>query len=219
MSPIGDVLTKNGQKEHTETMAKPIATPADPIRDRSKISLIKEMLKGRGKKEQYLLFVIGVNSGLRAGDILQLTYDDLYNKDGSIKKQFAKHTQKNTSKKRKHGSRVIVQINKSIQEALRFAHEGLDVTDILTRRLFLIHSRTLTRWVKRWCHDVGLEGNYSTHTLRKTFAYHLWDRQGRSDEALVIVSKALGHRHTGTTMDYLGIRRETIEDLQVELNL
>ena len=57
---------------------------------------------------------------------------------------------------------------------------------------------------KRWCHDVGLdEGNYSAHSLRKTFAYQLWVEQGKTDEGLIIVSKALGHKNTGTTMDHL----------------
>lgn len=33
------------------------------------------------------------------------------------------------------------------------------------------------------------------------------------------IDKALGHKSTGDTMDYLGIRREQLEDLQVDLNL
>jgi integrase len=86
--------------------------------------------------------------------------------------------------------------------------------------LFPITRRTATRWVKRWCLSAGIDqGNYSAHSLRKTFAYHLWVSKGKDFEALVVVSKALGHHSTGVTLDYLGIRREQIAQAQLSLNL
>jgi integrase len=86
--------------------------------------------------------------------------------------------------------------------------------------LFDVSRQQTTRWVKRWCHDVGIDrGNYSAHSLRKTFAYQLWSQHGRTFEALVVVSKALGHKSIGTTLDYLGIRREQIAEWQSDLNL
>ncbi len=91
---------------------------------------------------------------------------------------------------------------------------------MLDAPLFPMHRRTASRWVKAWCHAVGIDrGTYSAHSLRKTFAYQHWLEQGKTDEALVIVSKALGHKNTGTTMDYLGIRRQRIREWQMELSL
>lgn len=85
---------------------------------------------------------------------------------------------------------------------------------------FAVSRQQATRWVKRWCHDVGIDrGNYSAHSLRKIFAYQLWSLRGRTFEALVVVSKALGHKSMGTTLDYLGVRREQIAEWQSNLNL
>lgn len=63
------------------------------------------------------------------------------------------------------------------------------------------------------------QGNYSAHTTRKTCAYQLWAKQGKTLEALMVVSKALGHKSVTQTQDYLGINRETISEWQGELNL
>ena len=119
----------------------------------------------------------------------------------------------------KTGSLAITQINAAILEAMCFAAPVVPLHD-LDAPLFPVHRRTASRWVKRWCHQVGIDrGTYSAHSLRKTFAYQHWLERDKTDEALVIVSKALGHKSTGTTMDYLGIRRQQIREWQMELSL
>jgi len=48
---------------------------------------------------------------------------------------------------------------------------------------------------------------------------HTTSGKNKAFEALAIVSKALGHQNTGTTMDSLGIRRKQIAKWQIKLNL
>jgi hypothetical protein len=67
---MGAILDKSGQLEDTQDMAIAKPQPAGPIRDLCHVRLIRDMLKGRGKREQYLLFVIGINTGLRVGDLV-----------------------------------------------------------------------------------------------------------------------------------------------------
>ena len=43
----------------------------EPIREIDKINLIKQILKKNGRRN-YLLFVMGINCGLRISDILKL---------------------------------------------------------------------------------------------------------------------------------------------------
>jgi integrase len=188
------------------------SNPTDPIRDRRHIRAIKSTLKAEKKAVQYLLFTLGINSGLRVGDLLKLHVDDLWKSDGVPRKEFSRRAQKNKAL-------AITQINDAILEAMRFSESSIPTYD-LDAPLFDVSRQMVGRWVKQWCHDVGIDrGNYSAHTLRKTFAYQLWTEQGRSFEALVVVSKALGHQSTGTTLDYLGIRREQIAKWQKTLNL
>jgi integrase len=170
------------------------------------------MLKSDEKYLEYLFFTLGINSGLRTGDILSLQVGDLWQLEAIPRKEFSTRAQKT-------GSLAITQINQAIFEAMAVSENAVKLHD-LDAPLFPVSRMTASRWVKRWCKDVGLDtGNYSAHSLRKTFAYQHWLEQGRTNEALVVVSKALGHKSTGTTMDYLGIRRQQIAKWQIELNL
>lgn len=195
----------------------PDPNPADPIRDRRHIILIKSHLKAQAKKGwqiKFLFFTLGINSGLRVSDMLGLTASDLWNPDVSAKASF-------TIKATKTGKRDDTHINEAISQAMRivepvlFPH-GFD-PDVV---LFPIRRETASRWVKKWCHEVGLdEGNYSAHTLRKTYAYHQWVDNGKNEAALITVSKDLGHKSVGTTYDYLGLTRKDIAQSQRRLNL
>jgi integrase len=192
---------------------QPIPNPADPIKDRRFIRSIKAILKDEKSYREYLLFTVGINSGLRVSDLIKLTFADLWTDEG-------KPQRKVRLKTRKTGAWTEFQINDAIQEAMEFYAPGNELGEE-TDRVFPVTERTVTRWVKHWCEQVGLEGgrNYSAHTLRKTFAYQLWAQNGKTHEALTVVQKTLGHKTPGTTLDYLGISREQIEEMQAELNL
>ena len=51
----------------------------EPIRDKKKIELVKVILKKSGFRN-YLLFLLGINSGLRVSDILKLKVRNVCNK-------------------------------------------------------------------------------------------------------------------------------------------
>ena len=50
----------------------------EPIRDRKKISQIKNLLRGNENYRDLLLFVLGINSALRISDLLQLKVGDFF---------------------------------------------------------------------------------------------------------------------------------------------
>ena len=72
---------------------------------------------------------------------------------------------------------------------------------------------TITNLVKKWCADVGLKGNYGSHTLRKTWGYILRTEHGVSE---IILSEAFGHSSTKQTRAYLGIQSEEIIDIYLK---
>lgn len=51
----------------------------EPIREKNKIELVKRILKENGSRD-YLLFLLGINSGLRISDILKLKISDVKDK-------------------------------------------------------------------------------------------------------------------------------------------
>ena len=66
---------------------------------------------------------------------------------------------------------------------------------------------TMSTRVKTWCHDVGLKGNYGSHTLRKTWGY--WQRLERGT-AIPLLMEAFGHATQQQTLAYLGIQSNEI---------
>ena len=52
----------------------------EPIRDKRKIKQVKSILKKTGFRN-YLMFLLGINSGLRISDILKLKVKDVKNVD------------------------------------------------------------------------------------------------------------------------------------------
>jgi integrase len=68
--------------------------------------------------------------------------------------------------------------------------------------------------VKGWCRDVGLKGNYGSHTLRKTWGF--WQYQQRTPIPLLM--EAFGHQTQRQTLAYLGIQAPEIAQIyQMEL--
>ena len=55
-----------------------------PIRDKNKINEMKIELKKQGTRD-YLLFLLGINTGLRISDIIKLKVLDVLNKDRTPK--------------------------------------------------------------------------------------------------------------------------------------
>ena len=51
------------------------STTVDPIRKLENVKAIKKLVKGNPR--DHLLFVMGVNNGLRAGDLLELVVGDV----------------------------------------------------------------------------------------------------------------------------------------------
>ena len=60
----------------------------EPIRDRKKISQIKNLLRGQGRYRDLLLFVVEINTALRISDLLQLRVSHLMDKNSGIKRRF-----------------------------------------------------------------------------------------------------------------------------------
>jgi len=67
-------------------------------------------------------------------------------------------------------------------------------------------------------YDIKIE-NFSTHSVRKAFARHIWDSRGQTDAALVIISEILNHANIATTRKYLGITSEEIKEIYNTLNI
>lgn len=174
----------------------------EPIRSVEGIRRIKLLLAESPRN--LLLFTMGINNGIRAGDLLRLKVKDVRGRQvGECIK----------IRESKTGKENILMVNGAICEVLRLflseANRGDDE--------FLFRSRkgenvpltiqSVNRLVKSWCRLAGLDGNYGAHTLRKTFGYMQRTRYGVGFEVLC---KRFNHSSPRVTMRYLGINDEEI---------
>lgn len=190
-----------------------------PIRDRKKISQIKNLLRGQKRFRDLLLFVVGINSALRVSDMLGLTVADFVDPDGQPRASFL-------IRESKRGKRTEVVINEAIRDALReelAAYPG--ITDNPEHFVFFnqkrggytqpVSRKLVWRMISELCADVGLAGNYGTHSLRKTWGYHA----RMNGVAMALIMHKLNHANVQVTKRYLGITDDEVGEIVRRLNL
>src|SRR6056297_2722515 len=136
-----------------------IMNKVKPIRNTEKIEEMKKILKQKSYRD-YLLFVIGINTGFSISDILNLKVKDVKNKRNiKVKEKKTKKTKKAliNDKLKKDIEEYI--FNKNEEEYLFKSREKQKIT---RSRAYQI--------IRNAAEKVDLK-NIGTHSLRKTFGY------------------------------------------------
>lgn len=181
----------------------------DPIRNTRDIESLKKLISKQPRN--LLLFTLGINNGLRIGDLLKLRVKDV--KDLKVGEAF--HIRET-----KTGKNNIFVINKGSHKVLKQYLESVHLDD----EEFLFPSRKTSKHltvqyinnlVKSWTRMINLKGNYGSHTLRKTFGYQQRTQYGVGWE---IICKRFNHSSPAVTMRYLGIEdKEVVNILNNEI--
>lgn len=176
----------------------------EPIRDPAAIEAIKIIL--RNNLRDLALFVLAINSNLRACDLLALLVGQL------------RHLQVGDElvvreSKTKNIRRIVINgaVRKALQDWLKI-HPRKDEDDaplFLSRKGGAIQVATLSGMVKAWCKAVGLKGSYGCHSLRKTFGYQHRTRFGTD---LPTLQTMFGHSHQRQTLDYLCVQPDEVRE-------
>lgn len=183
----------------------------DPIRGEEHIEKIRTLLANNPR--DLCLFNFGINTGCRAGELLSLKISD-------VSELQCGHLLKiKQSKNKQH--RFIYPNHRCIEALdLWLAHHpdpSPDAPLFRSTRLRRQSDRfealtvsSLTRLVKQWCREIGLNGNYGSHSLRKTFGYM---QRTKYDVALSKLTKTFGHSSEMQTMRYIGIMPDEIQGI------
>ncbi len=172
-------------------------------------------LERDGEYKFALLICIGVMTGLRLSDLLQLRFRQFENTDVLI------IVEQKTKKTRK------IKINQDLKEILERIREKMGVTDS-DRYIFLNRFGTkpidksyvnvkLKDIMKKY--DIVLEGNVSSHTFRKTLGNRVLRLNNYSNEAMILLMELFGHSSPSITKRYLGIREKEVLDVYDSLRL
>ena len=169
----------------------------EPIRDIGTVNDIADYLREKSERN-YIMFMIGIYSGLRISDILKLRVRDVRNRDRIMIRE------KKTGKERRFP------VNKALKKDLdKYVEEMHDYE-------FLIKSRKdsnkpITRQ-QAWTilqtagEKFGVQ-KIGTHTMRKTFGYHMYQQT----HDIVAIQKILNHATQEYTLRYIGVTQDTLD--------
>lgn len=189
----------------------------EPIKKLKDIEKIEQYLRGKDNKRDYLMFVLGINVGLRASDLLTLRISEVYS--GSSVKETVRITEEKTKKIREFT------LNRNAAAAITYYLGGLLAID---PKAYLFASQkgghlsvsAAHKIIKNLLRDLNVKGNYGTHTLRKTWAYHIYINHAKNNPMILpTLQKMLNHSNQLTTLRYIGITKEVIEDIYNSINL
>ncbi len=173
----------------------------EPIRKIKDIQAISKLTSGNPR--DHLLFIMGINNGLRAGDLVKLKVKEVrYMKVGDTL----------TIKEGKTGKDNILVINRTVFKALRnfldlVQPDGADFLFASRKGDSHIQSQSVSKLIKKWTKAINLRGKYGAHTLRKTWGYIQRTVHGVGFE---IICKRYNHSSPSITMRYLGIQDKEV---------
>ena len=198
-------MTKNPNHPKTGSIIK-----VEPIRRPEDIERIRVFLKN--KPRDLCLFNFGVNSNLRAIDLVNL-------KVGQVR--YLNPGESLVLRERKTKKRRAVLINnlfwKSIQNLL-----ASDKMENAKDEEYLFQSRngkgklranTLNAMVKQWTSSINLPGNFGSQSLRKTWAVQHYFNKGTS---LAHIMKFMNHSSERISLEYLSITPQSEIDILMQ---
>lgn len=216
MQPFAQKYTKRIiRKDVVHTAAYQVI----PIKNSKDIAKIKQYLYGKKNRRDYYIFVIGINVGLRASDLLRLKWDDVL-ESGVIKDEV-------TVREKKTGKLRTFALNDAAKACIA---EMAKTTRAYEPDQYLFISRkginspltvrSLNKIITDVTNDLGIKGNYGTHSLRKTFAFHVYESNiAKNPGILTVLMKMLNHSSEQVTLRYIGIMSSQITNVYMSLNL
>lgn len=171
-----------------------------------------------------LLFVVGINVGLRASDLATLKWSFFLDSTADGKYRFKDFYVLQPKKTRKTKKFVKLFFNNTVKKAIveylnGYPTDNLDEYLFASREGGAISTKTLYRAVKNTAKEVGIKQNIGSHSLRKSWAFHVWRNAKDKDRALVMLMRCFNHSSTAVTMRYIGIMDDEIKDVYESVEL
>ena len=174
-------------------------TTVDPIRDKNDILKLKSVLL-KSSYRDYLLFEVGINTGLRISDILKLKVSDIRGK------YYIELKEQKTGKLKKFRMNSVLRqelenwiVTKNddnyVFESLRTSGNPLERT-----RAYCILNQA--------AQVAGITIKIGTHTMRKTFGFHFY----RQTKDIALLQVLFNHSSPSVTLRYIGIDQNILDN-------
>jgi integrase len=170
-----------------------------PIRDKNIIQEIKQYLKETNERN-YILFLLGINTGLRIKDILKLKVRDVEGRSIYLKEAKTKKTKE-------------VYMPDELKRAIRHYVKDKEINEYLFKSRQGNNSPITVSMAYNILKDIGEEfglERIGCHSMRKTYGYHFYKQHGD----VAALQEMLNHSHPKITMRYIGIIQDELNTLQ-----
>ena len=194
------------------------SSPAEPIRSPEDYKKICDYLLNNGirnlRVRNYCLFVIGCDLGLRISDLLKLTVDMCFDKNG-IPVSKISMIDKKTNKRNNYVLVTSVGKNALLMWKQEYwgKHEYIFFSN---KSLSSVDPSQVWRMLNNAAKAIGLTGTFGTHSLRKTYGYQSYQAAkevGKTVNALELLQTKYNHTDQRTTMRYACISEDEIRSL------
>lgn len=166
------------------------------MEDLNHLHKLENYLSKRSQRD-VLLLTIGTNCGLRISDIVALNVGDVRNKS------HIQIIEKKTGKFKKFP------INSKLKPMFNNFTKGKRSDEALFKTRFnnRMDRFTAYRILKAACKQIGLQEKVRTHTMRKTFGYHHYQKF----KDVAILQKIFNHSSPQITLRHIGIEQDQID--------
>lgn len=167
-----------------------------PLRDPEQIQQIKEYLKEKSERN-YILFVIGINTSLRISDILKL-------KVGALKGSHISMREMKTGKQKR------IQITSALRKELKWFIDGREDNEYLIKSRQGSNRPIGRSMAYKILRAAAAEFNLDeigTHTLRKTFGYHMY----MQTKNIALLMEIFNHSSERVTLRYIGVNQDAMD--------
>lgn len=182
--------------------------PAKPITTAEKVLDIQDYLRYKNERD-YVLFLLGVTTGYRAGDLVKLKVRDVREslRRGEFTIYEGKKMNSKNIKQRNRKPRTV-EIRPKVAKLLKdYIKDKKDYEYVFQSRKGInqhIGVQAVSNILKEAGEYFRLY-DITAHSMRKTYAYKIYLE---SDKDIVAVKELLGHRSIEETKRYIGLDKE-----------
>ena len=176
----------------------------------------------RGKLRDYAMFIFGIYTGRRIGDILALNVGNVARID---RKGYLRIMDRIQIREEKTGKGFAFPVHQRVKGALskylkQRREKAPSLGALLLEPLFRsqkrrkdseeyrLTKRHALRILNNAARECGISYRVGTHSLRKTFGYVLYN----SGNDIALIQKMLNHSSTAYTLSYIGVTQDDIDE-------
>lgn len=158
-------------------------------------------------RRYYLMFLLGIRTGLRITDILELKVKDIRDKNGAIRTHIV--TKENKTNKRKR-IKIHIELKRELEQQVINKDDEAYLIQSNKKDKFKDrkHISRQRAWevLKKVADFVGID-EIGCHTLRKTFGYHYYKRT----KDIALLQNIFNHSSPEITLRYIGITDDMMD--------